>query len=1305
MLSKRWQKARKEPKLPGSCSKLAVWQKSSVDNSEAIMSVLEKKQDRSKAKTAVTLASRRLIGAVNRDVEYDVLKNLMTELEKAYDDFWVVNEEFELIVLQDENSEHRTVNGESVSEYRDNVKKCYEEAKEVFLVQKADTQEISKSLTVEPVRIGLRLQVRRIGELLEVIESNINTPSPNMQALQLDQQDLQSTFDTLCGKTSVLSLISSSQSSQDMLLQDEINDSIGKAYSQLRSIKLYVQECQNTNMTPVSVSKDAQTVEIPSTNVEKATSSSVQTSFTPTSLSNTSASNNENIPAVIDSDSSSTMNVSASEFTPTTTLPETSVSNPYPATSVPPTLAGVSLVIPQLGVNMGQASFDPGQTSSDIHQHPNTNTLANLPPPVNPNVTTSPQYPGSNTMFYPSTNVQTTIPPLQYPYTHSTLSQTGTTTIPSTSSQSLTGLPQLVNSTTSPSTSNPWMYPAIPIPCSSESYTNSHVAVTSVPQSVPQYPPTGMGPRVQVKKMSLPTFNGHRKEWPEFKAIWKSVAETAYFNKTTLAHELKRSVKGEASKRIRSVYITKPEAYDVMWQKLESYYEDVGASVQAALEDLHKLKEVSDDDYKGLVEMVDEVESAYCQLDELGNLNVLTMRDVDFITELLPSHLKVEWRRKYRDMSSTEKVHPFIPFMKFLEGEREAVARIAEIQPRRKKRNSFHAKNQGWNQGTKKYYKCAYPSHRKDVISHTTEECKEFHKLPVKEKYELLKQVNACFRCFGNHQRRDCLKKDHCSCGNSQHHQLLCEHKRPEKKAGDEDKATRKETHVSQSDAISLYPIYQAAVCGTNKTVTVFCDGGSNATYITHRAAERIKAKKLGKVTLDVTTMGNVEQTHHTQQYQFTIPTNTGKKVTITAYGMERITGPVSKLDDEVLKKLFPEYEPESLQRKSNYVDILLGCDYFGFHPKREEARCGDHLSIMKGELGVCIQGTHPELFEGTKPDSNLAKVIHDVRVKAETYRVHLESHPQFMMTPPQRCPAVRSQESPNVTRSVHLLKDNRVKVDKFIVGEELGTETTPRCGGCRCGKCPIAGHTYSFKEEQELKIIRENLEFDKSNQCWITSYPWVVDPNSLPDNYNAALRTLEKTEHTLLKDEVWAHTYKKQIEDMVQREVARPLTTVELQEWNGPFFYISHLAVLNPKSNSTPVRIIFNSSQVYQGVSLNSCLAKGPDCYMNNLIGILLRWREEAVALVGDIRKMFNSVYLKEVEKHCHRFLWRDLEINRPPDIYIMERVNMGDTPAPAISTEAIYKTANRFEKDSSEAAKLLNPAMWTILLIHDHP
>ena len=59
---------------------------------------------------------------------------------------------------------------------------------------------------------------------------------------------------------------------------------------------------------------------------------------------------------------------------------------------------------------------------------------------------------------------------------------------------------------------------------------------------------------------------------------------------------------------------------------------------------------------------------------------------------------------------------------------------------------------------------------------------------------------------------------------------------------------------------------------------------------------------------------------------------------------------------------------------------------------------------------------------------------------------------------------------------------DNRY--ENFIM-EKTGTEITPKCGGC-----PTVGHSYSFKEEQELQLILENLVYDKENQCWITSYP-----------------------------------------------------------------------------------------------------------------------------------------------------------------------------------------------------------------------
>ena len=132
--------------------------------------------------------------------------------------------------------------------------------------------------------------------------------------------------------------------------------------------------------------------------------------------------------------------------------------------------------------------------------------------------------------------------------------------------------------------------------------------------------------------------------------------------------------------------------------------------------------------------------------------------------------------------------------------------------------------------------------------------------------------------------------------------------------------------------------------------------------------------------------MANVEKTFNTRQYQFTLRTYSGKKVSVTAFGMDRITGPVTKLNTSALAKLFPTYDLESLQRKSNRVDILLGCYYFGLLPKYEEAKCGENLSVTRGEFGVCLQGAHPDLVEQTEYDSNLVETIHNSAMKHTMY-------------------------------------------------------------------------------------------------------------------------------------------------------------------------------------------------------------------------------------------------------------------------------------------------------------------------------
>ena len=97
-------------------------------------------------------------------------------------------------------------------------------------------------------------------------------------------------------------------------------------------------------------------------------------------------------------------------------------------------------------------------------------------------------------------------------------------------------------------------------------------------------------------------------------------------------------------------------------------------------------------------------------------------------------------------------------------------------------------------------------------------------------------------------------------------------------------------------------------------------------------------------------------------------------------------------------------------------------------------------------------------------------------------------------------------------------------------------------------------------------------------------------------------------------------------MKDMEQRRVSRQLTEEEIRKHEGPVHYIHHHEVFKPDSVSTPVRIVFNSSASFLGHALNDYWAKGPDV-INNLFGILMRFRERPVAITVDISKMYNSM------------------------------------------------------------------------------
>ena len=107
-------------------------------------------------------------------------------------------------------------------------------------------------------------------------------------------------------------------------------------------------------------------------------------------------------------------------------------------------------------------------------------------------------------------------------------------------------------------------------------------------------------------------------------------------------------------------------------------------------------------------------------------------------------------------------------------------------------------------------------------------------------------------------------------------------------------------------------------------------------------------------------------------------------------------------------------------------------------------------------------------------------------------------------------------------------------------------------------------------------------------------------------------------------------------------------------------------------------------------GLSLNDALEKGP-CLMNSLFDVLIGWRQNEVAFAGDVSKMFNQIAVHPDDQKYHRFLWRDGETDREPDVYQWVRLNFGDKPAPDLAINAINILADRAQVESPEAARIL--------------
>ena len=514
--------------------------------------------------------------------------------------------------------------------------------------------------------------------------------------------------------------------------------------------------------------------------------------------------------------------------------------------------------------------------------------------------------------------------------------------------------------------------------------------------------------------------------------------------------------------------------------------------------------------------------------------------------------------------------------------------------------------------------------------SHCLEGCPRFQGMSPNERWQVVKEQRACFACLKRsrgHTSATCPQRKQCLEKKSDG--SLC--KRPHHKLLHENSETLQIASL-QDKGKALLPVITAAILGSSgerMKASIFLDSGAQVSMIRSACAEQLGLE--GKpVKIVITKVGGVEEELDTKLFKVPVYKDGGRQLiqTIQAVGIPQISEDTPGVDNNHVARVFG-IPLNELHRDAGPVDLLIGINYPRFHVG--ETKVSEGLVARKGPLGWVVFGCNSE------------------------------------------------NASPEVKQVLLVRLATPIDLTDFWKTESMGVSVSP----CTCEAAKM-----SQEERAELKLIEESCKLQENK--WIVKYPWKRDPSCLPNNYSQVLKKLESTERRLLKQPDYADKYDKQVKEMEEMNFSRKLIKREVEDWKGPVHYVAHHAVLRPEKISTPVRIVFNSSASFNGHALNDYWFKGPDL-LNNLFGVVLRFRENSVAVCGDITKMYHMVAIHPVDQHVHRFLWRNFETDREPDTYVKTVLTFGDRPAPTMVITAMRKTAKMKQDEKPEAAEAI--------------
>ncbi|XP_070145039.1 uncharacterized protein [Drosophila kikkawai] len=790
------------------------------------------------------------------------------------------------------------------------------------------------------------------------------------------------------------------------------------------------------------------------------------------------------------------------------------------------------------------------------------------------------------------------------------------------------------------------------------------------------------GPR---RLPDLPVFGGQPEEWPIFNCAF--VETTQAYNCTDLENNqrLLKALKDEARETVKSLLIH-PGNVSAVMEQLRFRFGRPEQLIRSQLNSVREVPPISEQHLARIVPFATRVSNLTAFLQSakaeqhLGNPTLM-----EELVAKLPTSKRVDWARH---AASIEPFPTVAHFSTWLQEYANIVCTILDVEGKEPRRRVLHASvdQNGCEQRDDRHGGCPICGGQ-----HATTSCREFIGASPSRRWSMVKRHRLCFTCLRiGHTARTCNGHGECRINGCRqmHHRLLHgadEGRRwPEQQSG-----FRRHDGGNQQSAVSRHsPERRSSPRGGYRDHERSQQPAVLRNSLERRAPQPAEAPVQRNLSCIDAEGGRL-------LFRILPVTLYGAGRQVDTYALLDEGSSVTMIDDELRRDLGVRGEHRQLNiqwfggRASREPTNVVSLEISGAgKPTRHALRNVYAVSSLSLPMQtLCrrdVQGVHKDARLPMKPYSN---AVPKLLIGLDHGHLGLPLRTRrFAREGPYAAATelgwvvygpVSGQSTTPSPRSCLLavsMEDAMEKmVEDYFEMESFGVKLAPQVAASDDARAQ------RILEDTTVKVGRR----------YQTGLLWKDDHAVLPRSYEMAHRRLINVEKKFKRNGQLALEYDRIIKDYVSKGYARKLQPDEVAVKSDKLWYLPHFGVENPNKPGK-VRLVFDAAAKVGGTSLNSALDKGPQHY-KPLPAVLFHFREGAVGVCGDIKEMFHQVLIRPEDRCSQRFLWRDGNDDRDPDVYEMNVMTFGAACSP--STAHYVKTLNalKFRDSDPRAVKAI--------------